>query len=101
MGFYIRCKFDNQFIILTRLFNKFLENMKTLILFIPITFLLILGCSNDKSSAELFDDAEKLAAEGNIPEAALQFETLIKDYPNDKLAPETTARLAAIYQNNK
>jgi TolA-binding protein len=50
---------------------------------------------------ELFKEGEKLTNEGTFPEAVLSYETLLNDYPDDKLAPETCARLAAIYQNKQ
>ncbi len=74
--------------------------MKTIIIITLSLFILLLaGCSDKKTAGELLAEAEKFIGEENSPEAVLSYETLIKEYPNDKLAPEAIARLAAIYQN--
>ncbi len=99
MGYYIRCKFGNQFIILLPFLNKLLLEMKTFIITLSFFILLLAGCSDKKSARELLTEGEKFASEENLPEAVLSYETLITDYPDDVVAPEATVRLAAIYQN--
>lgn len=99
MGFYMRCKFDYQFIILTPLLNKLLWEMKTIIITLSLFILLFAGCSDKKTAGELLTEGNKFTGEENSSEAVISYETLIKEYPNDKLAPEAIARLAAIYQN--
>jgi len=73
--------------------------MKTTIITLCFILLLLSGCSDKKTAVELLSDGEKFAREENLPEAVLTYETLIKDYPEDVLAPEATVRLATIYQN--
>ena len=99
MGYNIRCIFGNQFIILLPFLNKLLLDMKTIIITLSLFILLLAGCSGKKTSSELLTEGEKFTSEENIPEAVLSYETLIKDYPDDVVAPEATVRLAAIYQN--
>ena len=61
--------------------------------------MILTGCSSKKTATELLADGEKFANEGNLTEAVLSYETLVKDYPEDVSAPEATIRLATIYQN--
>ncbi len=75
--------------------------MKTLIITFSSVILLIAGCSDKKTASEYLTEGEKFTSEENSPEAVLSYETLIEEYPNDKLAPEAIARLAAIYQNKQ
>ncbi len=120
MGYYIRCKFGNQFIILVPFLNKLLlemkrvpihrdefhlvqirnyKQMKTIIITLSFFILLLAGCSDKKTAGELLTEGEKFTSEENLPEAVLSYETIIKDYPDDVLAPEATVRVATIYQN--
>ncbi|MCZ6703066.1 MAG: hypothetical protein O6940_08500 [Ignavibacteria bacterium] len=74
--------------------------MKTIIIITLSWFILFLaGCTDKKTASELLTEGIKFTSEENSPEAVLSYETLINEYPNDKLAPEAIARLAAIYQN--
>src|SRR3972149_5230349 len=73
--------------------------MRTQITITFILLVLLLGCSSNKSPDELLDEGEKLSNENKIPEAVSVYENLLKEYPEDELAPEATTRLAAIYQN--
>jgi TolA-binding protein len=73
--------------------------MKTIIITFSLFLLLLAGCSDKKTAGELLTEGEKFTSEENLPEAVLSYETLIKDYPEDVLAPEATVRLATIYQN--
>ena len=73
--------------------------MKTIIITLSLFLLLMAGCSNKKTAGELLTEGEKFINEENLPESVLSYETLIKDYPEDVLAPEATVRLATIYQN--
>jgi TolA-binding protein len=73
--------------------------MKKNIIALCYILLLLSGCSDKKTAVELLSDGEKFAKEGNLPEAVLAYETIIKDFPDDVLAPEATVRLATIYQN--
>ena len=73
--------------------------MKTTIITLSFFLLLLTGCSDKKTAGELLTEGEKFIGEENLPEAVLSYETLIKDYPEDVLAPEATIRLATIYQN--
>ena len=73
--------------------------MKTIIITLSFFLLLLTGCSDKKTADELLTEGEKFISEENLPEAVLSYETIIKDYPEDVLAPEATVRLATIYQN--
>ncbi|MFC2094203.1 tol-pal system YbgF family protein [Bacteroidota bacterium] len=73
--------------------------MKTIIITLSLFILLLTGCSDKKTAGELLSEGEKFTNEELLPEAVLSYETLINDYPEDKLAPEATVRLATIYQN--
>jgi len=73
--------------------------MKKIIITLSFIILLLAGCSNKKTAGELRTEGEKFTIEENFPEAVLSYETLIKEYPDDVLAPEATVRLATIYQN--
>jgi len=75
--------------------------MKTIINILSLSVLLLTGCSNNKSAADLFNDGEKFLNESKIPEAVNSYETLISEYPDENLAPDATARLASIYQNKQ
>jgi TolA-binding protein len=73
--------------------------MKTIIISLSLILLFLAGCGDNKTPEELLADGEKFVSEENLSEAVLAYETLIKDYPEDALAPEATVRLATIYQN--
>jgi TolA-binding protein len=73
--------------------------MKTIIITLSFFILLLAGCSDKKTAGELLTEGEKFTSEENLPEAVLSYETIIKDYPDDVLAPEATVRVATIYQN--
>lgn len=73
--------------------------MKTIIITLSLFILLLAGCSDKKTAGELLTEGNKYTSEENSSEAVVTYETLIKEYPTDKLAPEAIVRLAAIYQN--
>jgi len=73
--------------------------MKSIIISLSFILLFLAGCGDKKTPDELLADGEKFVSEENLPEAVLAYETLIKDYPEDVLAPEAIVRLATIYQN--
>jgi TolA-binding protein len=73
--------------------------MKTIIITLSFILLVLAGCGDKQTAVELLTEGQKYTSEENLPEAVLSYETLIKDYPEDELAPEATVRLAAIYQN--
>jgi TolA-binding protein len=73
--------------------------MKTTIITLSFFLLLLAGCSDKKTAGELLTEGEIFTSEEKLPETVLSYETLIKDYPEDVLAPEATVRLATIYQN--
>ncbi|MCH7774853.1 MAG: hypothetical protein IH784_10685, partial [Bacteroidetes bacterium] len=73
--------------------------MKKIIITLYLFILLFAGCSDKKTAGELLTEGNEFTAEENSSGAVVSYETLIKEYPNDKLAPEAIARLAAIYQN--
>ncbi|MCH9030343.1 MAG: tetratricopeptide repeat protein [Bacteroidetes bacterium] len=73
--------------------------MKTIIITLSLFILLLAGCSDKKTAGELLTEGNKFTGEENSSEAVLSYETLIKEYPDDVLAPEAAVRLATIYQN--
>src|SRR5210317_22520 len=73
--------------------------MKTIILTLSFFLLILTGCDDKKTPGGLIVEGEKFIREDNITEAVISYETLVKDYPEDVLAPEATVRLATIYQN--
>lgn len=75
--------------------------MKIIFGILSFSFIFFIGCSKNKSATELFNDGEKFLSESKIPEAVSSYETLINEYPDDKLAPDATARLASVYQNKQ
>ena len=75
--------------------------MRIIFRMLLLSLLIIIGCTNNKSAIDLFNEGEKFLSESKIPEAVISYETLINEYPNDILAPDATARLASIYQNKQ
>ncbi len=73
--------------------------MKSIYIILPLLLLVLSACGGKKTANELFDEGEALTADNKFSEAALVFEELINEYPDDKRAPDATARLASIYQN--
>ncbi len=71
--------------------------MKTTFLLILFTFLIV-GCGK-KSDKDYFDAAEKSVNQQNIQEAIKSYESLIKEYPDSKLAPEALTKMASLYMN--
>ena len=71
--------------------------MKTTFLLILFAFLIV-GCGK-KSDKDYFDSAEKSVNQRNIQEAIKSYETLIKEYPDSKLAPEALTKMASLYMN--
>ena len=75
--------------------------MRIIFRMLLLSLLIIIGCTNNKSAIDLFNEGEKFLSESKIPEAVNSYETLINVYPDDILAPDATARLASIYQNKQ
>ncbi|GBD86195.1 tol-pal system protein YbgF [bacterium BMS3Abin03] len=73
--------------------------MKSLIYILILLTITFIGCSPKKTAQELFDEGMKLTTEKKIPEAVNSYESLLQEYPDNKLAPETIVLLAGIYQN--
>jgi len=73
--------------------------MNKLLFLLSLLSLLLFACSSEKSPDELMKEAETFTNNKKIPESVTAYETLIKDFPDDSLAPEATFRLATIYQN--
>lgn len=66
-----------------------------------ITFilsLLIIGCSKT-TDKEYMKQAAESTKENKISKAVQDYENLVKEYPNSKLAPQALRELAALYQN--
>ena len=84
-----------------RFFYKIIivQRMKTILFFLALLSLLLVACSSEKSPDELMKEAATLTNNKKIPESVTAYETLLKDFPDDSLAPEATFRLATIYQN--
>ena len=73
--------------------------MNKLLFLLSLLSLLLFACSSEKSPDELMKEAETFTNNKKIPESVTAYETLIKDFPDDSLAPEATFNLATLYQN--
>ncbi len=71
--------------------------MKSTLFFILFTFILA-GCSK-KSDKDYMDSGEKSMQAKNFQSAVKSYESLIKEYPDSKLAPDALVKLATLYQN--
>ena len=71
--------------------------MKKISLIVLLTFL-IFSCSKT-TDKEYLDLSQKLIKEKNATEAITNLNTLLKEYPESKLAPKALVHLASIYQN--
>lgn len=58
----------------------------------------IISCSKT-SDQDYYDQSEKLIEENKITEAVQSLESLLKEYPETKLAPKALTQLATLYQN--
>lgn len=67
----------------------------TVILFSSLIFF---GCSS-KSDKEFFETAETNLENDNVPDAVVNYENLVKEYPDSELAPEALFKLATLYQH--
>jgi len=71
--------------------------MKKLFALIILSIVLI-SCGKT-SDQDYFDQAVKSVEENKITEAVQNLETLLKEYPDTKLAPKALIQLATLYQN--
>jgi TolA-binding protein len=60
--------------------------------------ILVIACSKT-SDQDYFNQAQTLLKEKKTAEAIKAIETLIKEYPESKIAPKALVQLAGIYQN--
>lgn len=65
-----------------------------------ITTLVLISCSKT-SDQDYFNESEKLLKENKVTEAITNLETLLREYPESKLASKALVHLAAVYQNQK
>lgn len=68
---------------------------------LPLLFLIVLfavSCSKT-TDQEFLDQGQKFVKENKIKEAISSFESLLKEYPDSKLAPKALVHLASIYQS--
>jgi len=67
-------------------------------LFTAIIFAFLAGCGS-KSDQDYMNEATENAKKNNIPEVIANYENLLKEYPESKLAPEALFQLGTLYQN--
>ncbi len=70
---------------------------KLLIILISVGYL-ISGCSN-RTPKDYLEQARQYISEENVEEAFINYETIIKEFPNSEFAPVAMAELAGLYQN--
>lgn len=68
------------------------------ILLLFITALVLAGCSS-KSDSDYKAEAEENISKGNIAGALTAYETLVKEFPDSKLAPAAIFEMGTLYQN--
>jgi TolA-binding protein len=66
--------------------------------FILVLGIIFTGCSK-KSGVDYMNVASKSIKQNNITKAVESYQTIIKDYPHSKEAPDAMFRLATLYQN--
>ncbi len=64
-----------------------------------ILCLTVIGCGK-KSAEDQMRSASKNVESKNISEAVVNYESVIKDYPESKEAPEALYQLGSLYQNH-
>lgn len=67
---------------------------------IYLMIFIIVSCSKT-SDQDYLNQANNLEKENKIAESITSLETLLKEYPESKLAPKALIQLATIYQNQK
>jgi len=72
--------------------------MKISQLFILI-IITVIACSKT-SEQEYFDKADSLVKEKKYTEAVKEFENLINEYPDSKIAPKSIMQIAALYEQH-
>jgi TolA-binding protein len=73
--------------------------MKRILLFL-LPLLILAGCSSKKDS-DYKTEGDKQKSAGNISASIIAYESLLKEFPNSKLAPGAMAEIANYYQENK
>jgi len=76
-----------------------MDDMKKIFLLF-VSLLIMTGCSK-KSEQGYIETAKKNIDENKIAEAIVNYETLIKDYPESQLAPEAMYQMGSLYQNKR
>jgi TolA-binding protein len=71
--------------------------MKILV-FSAIILSFLTGC-NSKTDQDYMNEAAENAKKNNIPEVIANYENLLKEYPESKLAPEALFQMGTLYQN--
>jgi TolA-binding protein len=74
--------------------------MRRMLLFIVIISLIFFTCSKT-SDKDYMKMASEKVEKGNISEAISDYNKLIEEYPESKLAPEAILKQAALYHENK
>jgi TolA-binding protein len=67
-----------------------------ILLLLPV--LILAGCSS-KDDADYKAEAEESLSKGNIAGAVAAYESLIKEFPDSKLAPAALFEIGTLYQN--
>ncbi|MFO7444826.1 MAG: tetratricopeptide repeat protein [Ignavibacteriaceae bacterium] len=72
--------------------------MKKNLTFLAFAVIVIAGC-NTKKDSDYKTAAEEHIKNGNVPEAIVTYDNLVKEFPESKLAPTAIYEKAALYQN--
>jgi len=73
--------------------------MKRLLFFL-LPLLIVAGCSSKKDS-DYKAEGDKQKKAGNVTASVTAYESLVKEFPDSKLAPGAMAEIANFYQENK
>lgn len=69
--------------------------------FLIVLFLGLLVSCGKTSDEEYLAEAQENIKQEKVAEAIISYETLVKEYPESKHAPEALFQIATIYQNQK
>jgi outer membrane protein assembly factor BamD (BamD/ComL family) len=77
-----------------------MNRIASLILFMALGSMLIIGCGPKKTKEQLYAEALQLEKQENFKEAIVIYEQLIKDYPRANIADSILFKVGQIYSNN-
>ena len=74
--------------------------VKNIILLLFGMYFVSCGGDSNRTSAELWDDAQKYRAEEKLKESITSYKTILDKYPSDNFAAEAQFQIADIYLND-